>query len=120
MNMKSAFLLLSFVFLSMASCSVEKEKKNPPNMVLENPSNIKMGSVSLAISGMTCEIGCAKTIQSKLSKKEGVAEAKVQFSDSLATIKFDLSRTSPEDLTAFINGIGGGSMYKASPIISTK
>ena len=35
--------------------------------------------VTLAISGMTCEIGCAKTIQSKLSKKEGIASATVVF-----------------------------------------
>ena len=120
MNIKSAFLLLSIVFLSVTSCSIEKEKKISIHSSLENPSSVEMGSVSLAISGMTCEIGCAKTIQSKLSKKEGVAEAKVQFSDSLATIKFDVSKTSPEDLTSFINGIAGGSVYKASPIISTK
>ena len=120
MKIKSAFLLLSFVFLSMASCSIEKEKKIANHIVQENTSNIGMGTVSLAISGMTCEIGCAKTIQSKLSKKEGVAEAKVQFNERLATITFDLSKTSPEDLTSFINGIAGGDIYKASPFILTK
>ena len=50
---------------------------------------IKKEIVSLAISGMTCEIGCAKTIQSKLTKKEGVLAAKVVFSDSIATVEFD-------------------------------
>ncbi len=79
-----------------------------------------METVSLNISGMTCEIGCAKTIQSKLSKKEGVASAKVVFTDSIATINFDANKTSTEDLTAFINGIAGGDLYKASKIAIEK
>ena len=69
---------------------------------------------------MTCEIGCAKTIQSKLSKKEGVASAKVIFTDSIATITFDANKTSTDDLTTFINGIAGGDLYKASKIATKK
>ena len=71
-------------------------------------------NVSLAISGMTCEIGCAKTIQSKLSKKEGVLNAKVVFKDSIANIEFDANTTSKKDLIAFVDGIAGGDLYKAS------
>ena len=63
---------------------------------------------------MTCEIGCAKTIQSKLSKKEGVLNAKVVFTDSIANIEFDANKTSKEDLIAFVEGIAGGELYKAS------
>ncbi|TXD51602.1 MULTISPECIES: cation transporter [unclassified Polaribacter] len=75
---------------------------------------IKKESLSLAISGMTCEIGCAKTIQSKLSKKEGVLNAKVIFNDSIANIEFDANSTSKKDLIAFVDGIAGGDLYKAS------
>jgi len=75
---------------------------------------VKKENVSLAISGMTCEIGCAKTIQSKLSKKEGVIDAKVIFTDSIANIEFDANATSKEDLVAFVSGIAGGELYKAS------
>jgi copper chaperone CopZ len=75
---------------------------------------VKKENVSLAISGMTCEIGCAKTIQSKLSKKEGVLNAKVIFTDSIANIEFDANKTSKEDLIAFVSGIAGGDLYKAS------
>ena len=71
-------------------------------------------NVSLAISGMTCEIGCAKTIQSKLSKKEGVLNAKVVFKDSIANIEFDANTTSKKDLIAFVDGIAGGDLYKAT------
>lgn len=80
---------------------------------------VKKENVSLAISGMTCEIGCAKTIQSKLSKKEGVLNAKVIFKDSIANIEFDANTTSKKDLVAFVDGIAGGKLYKTS-IISKK
>ncbi|TXD46341.1 heavy-metal-associated domain-containing protein [Polaribacter sp. IC073] len=75
---------------------------------------IKKEKISLAISGMTCEIGCAKIIQSKLSKKEGVIDAKVVFTDSIATIEFDANTTSTKDLIAYVDGIAGGDLYKAS------
>lgn len=76
--------------------------------------DIKKENVSLAISGMTCEIGCAKTIQSKLSKKEGVLDAKVIFNDSIANIEFDANTTSKKELIAFVSGIAGGELYSAS------
>lgn len=82
--------------------------------ISEGKKEIKKESVSLAISGMTCEIGCAKTIQSKLSKKEGVLEAKVIFNDSIANIEFDANTTSKKDLIAFVDGIAGGDLYSAS------
>lgn len=76
--------------------------------------DVKKENVSLAISGMTCEIGCAKTIQSKLSKKEGVLNAKVIFNDSIATIEYDANSISKKELIAFVDGIAGGELYSAS------
>lgn len=84
------------------------------------PKEVKTEKVALAISGMTCEIGCAKTIQSKLSKKEGVFNAKVIFTDSIANIEFDANTTSKQDLIAFVDGIAGGEMYKASETSAEK
>lgn len=70
--------------------------------------------LTLAISGMTCEIGCAKTIQSKLSKKEGIASATVIFKDSITLITFDANKISKTEIIAFVNGIAGGDLYKAT------
>jgi copper chaperone CopZ len=77
-------------------------------------SELKKENISLAVSGMTCEIGCAKIIQSKLSKKDGVLTAKVIFTDSIANIEFDANTTSKKELISYINGIAGGTLYKAS------
>ena len=116
MNKKAIFLLLAISALLIISCSVNDEKGKTKDLKSDVPRMAKMETVSLAISGMTCEIGCAKTIQSKLSKKEGVADAVVVFTDSIATITFNNNKTSTEDLSSFITGIAGGNLYTASEI----
>ena len=120
MNKKAIFLLLAISALLIISCSVNDENGKTKDLKSDVPRMAKMETVSLAISGMTCEISCAKTIQSKLSKKEGVADAVVVFTDSIATITFNSNKTSTEDLSSFINGIAGGELYKASKIAAIK
>ena len=120
MNKKAIFLLLAISATLIISCSINDEKGKTKDLKSDVPRMAKMETVSLAISGMTCEISCAKTIQSKLSKKEGVADAVVVFTDSIATITFNNNKTSTEDLSSFINGIAGGELYKASKIAAIK
>ena len=105
MKTKNLLFSLAVACFVLVGCKNEAKKETLP---------VKKENVSLAISGMTCEIGCAKTIQSKLSKKEGVLDAKVIFKDSIANIEFDANTTSKKDLIAFVDGIAGGELYKAS------
>ena len=116
MNKKAIFLLLAISALLIISCSVNDEKGKTKDIKSDVLQIAKMETVSLAISGMTCQIGCAKAIQSKLSKKEGVADVVVVFTDSIATITFDSNKTSTENLNSFITGIAGGNLYTASEI----
>ena len=116
MNKKAIFLLLAISALLIISCSINDEKGKTKDLKSDVLQMAKMETVSLAISGMTCQIGCAKAIQSKLSKKEGVAAAVVVFTDSIATITFDSNKTSAENLSSFITGIAGGNLYTASEI----
>ena len=105
MKTKKILFSVAVVFFILIGCKNEAKKEALP---------VNKQNVSLAISGMTCEIGCAKTIQSKLSKKEGVLNAKVIFKDSIANVEFDANTTSKKDLIAFVDGIAGGELYKAS------
>ena len=41
------------------------------------------------IEGMTCAMGCAKTIENKLAHTNGVKAVTVDFEKTLATIEFD-------------------------------
>lgn len=104
-----ALVLVAFVTIS---CKNETTKNNTENNT--ELKEAKAETVALNISGMTCEIGCAKTIQSKLATKEGVLDAKVVFTDSIATVKYDANKTSKEDLIALVEGIGTGEMYKVT------
>jgi copper chaperone CopZ len=103
MNTKNIFFAIAIACFMITGCKENKE--------------VKKERIALTISGMTCEIGCAKIIQSKLSKKEGVIAAKVVFTDSIATIEFNGNTTSKKELITFIDGIASGNLYKASESI---
>lgn len=106
MNTKKLLFSIVVACFVLTSCKNDVKKTD----VLAANSQ----KVSLHISGMACEMNCAKTIQSKLAKKEGVLGAKVVFKDSIATINFDANKTSKAELIAFVDGIAGGELYKAS------
>ena len=103
---KIIFAVLLAIF-TLSACNSES-KKAPKIEVAKTP---KMEKVALSISGMTCEIGCAKLIQSKLSKKAGIASAKVIFNDSLGLVEYDANTISAKEINTFINNIAGGDLY---------
>ena len=111
---KKIFFTIAFACLILTGCKKNEQKETTSS----KPA--KKENVAITISGMTCEIGCAKTIQSKLSKKEGVLNAKVVFKDSVATIEYDANKTSKQDLISYIDGIAGGKFYKASETKTTQ
>ena len=100
------FALASFTLLA---CKTESKKTPVVNKAQATPNPKKM---AFNISGMTCEIGCAKTIQSKLSKKEGITKATVIFNDSIGYVEYDANAISAEDISSFVDGIAGGDLYK--------
>ncbi|WP_299119038.1 heavy metal-associated domain-containing protein [uncultured Tenacibaculum sp.] len=113
--MKIQKILLALTLVSFLAVGCKNEaKKEDTNKAPKTVVAADAKELSLNISGMTCEIGCAKKIASDLSKKEGVLEAKVIFKDSIATVKYDANITNKEDLISFVEGIGSGDMYKAS------
>lgn len=113
--MKKIVLALIVTCFVAISCKTEGKKAEKEVAKTEG-----VQETSFKIAGMTCEIGCAKAIASKLSKKEGVVEANVVFKDSIATVKYDASKTSKKDIMAFVDGIGGEGMYKSCPVDCTK
>lgn len=68
------------------------------------------------IEGMTCSMGCAKTIEEKLAEMDGVQNAKVDFEAKTATVNFDLDKLKSEDLVAAAESCADGKTYKVSNI----
>ncbi|WP_428743564.1 cation transporter [Tenacibaculum sp.] len=111
MKFLKIFFVAAFVSLAMVACKNEAKKEEAPKTE-EVAANVQ--EASFAISGMTCEIGCARKIASDLNKKEGVLEANVIFNDSIANVKFDANKTNKAELMAFVDGINEA--YKTSEI----
>ena len=83
--MKTLKLVLGIALFSLVlwSCKNEPETKTveveETKVVNEIDANATIAKAEFKIDGMTCAIGCAKTIEKKLSKMEGVKSATVDF-----------------------------------------
>ena len=73
-------------------------------------------TASFNIKGMTCAIGCAKTIQEELNGLDGVQTATVDFDKELATVSFDKTLLTPEKLTKVVEAAADGKTYKVSNV----
>ena len=62
--------------------------------------------VEFGIEGMTCAMGCAKTIEKKMAKMEGVKSAKVDFDKRMAMVEYDEAKVSPEALEETVTKVG--------------
>jgi len=107
------YILFSFIIISFTiSCNKEKTNNNPiVTNVVKTPKFEKM---EFHIKGMTCEIGCARLIESKLSKTKGVKFSKVSFKDSLGMVEYDTNLLSKKDINNIVDKIADGTLYKAS------
>jgi len=74
----------------------------------------KPETASFKIEGMTCAMGCAKTIEDKLAHTNGVQKATVDFDKKEATVEFDGAVLTPEKLYATVEATGDGATYKVS------
>jgi copper chaperone CopZ len=72
----------------------------------------KPETASFKIEGMTCAMGCAKTIEKKLAGMNGVQKATVDFDKKEATVEFDAAVLTAEKLYTTVEATGDGATYK--------
>jgi len=95
-NFKLALLIL-LICVAVWSCKNQTEPQLKTVETSESLANTQMDSdkvlakAEFNIEGMTCAIGCAKTIEKKLAKMDGVKSAKVDFEKKLAQVEYDES-----------------------------
>jgi len=102
-------ILLIIITAFSFSCNQSKKNETPKQEVAANYK-----SIEVEIEGMTCEIGCARLIQSKLSKVEGVTYAKVNFESKKGLFTFDSNKLNKEAIAEKISQIAGGDLYSVS------
>jgi len=103
-----------FISLFAVSCKETSKSLNDAGAKASQSENLK--NIEIKIEGMTCQIGCARTIESKLSKTEGVSSVAISFEDNLGKIVYDANKISKDDITKQITGIAGGDTYSISSV----
>lgn len=105
------YTILIFMFSVLVISCGKPTKENKTEQTTEN-----VEKVSVEIAGMTCEMGCAKLIESKLAKKQGVKNAEVSFKDSTGIILFDKNTISQKEIVSTIEKIADGELYKVKKV----
>ena len=102
------FSLTCLVVLFACTQQPKPELKEVRTTVQMNEKVIdgELSEVSFSISGMMCKMGCAKTIETNLSKMEGVQQASVDFETSLATVLYNSSILKTDDLVQTVTKTG--------------
>jgi len=121
MNFKKSILTLALASILFVGC---KEKSSDLNSketaetsevaapkVKKEIAAANLQTATFEVDGMTCAIGCAKTIQEDLTGLDGVQEAKVDFDTKLATVTFDKTVQNIEKLTKIVEEAADGKTY---------
>jgi len=111
-----AIILSSLLFISCKKTAAPQTKIVTEITAKKNTivAVAKPAMATFTIEGMTCAIGCAKTIQEKLAAIDGVQSASVDFDKKFATVSFDASKQTPELLQKAVEEIGDGKTYVVS------
>ena len=112
--MRTIKVLLGVAFLSVAVWSCKNEVAPETKTVDVETTEVKkqidpnavIAKAEFNIEGMTCAIGCAKTIEKKLAKMEGVKSAKVDFDNKLAMVEYDEATVTTANLEETVKGAG--------------
>lgn len=67
--------------------------------------NATYAKAEFTVNGMTCEIGCARTIEKKIAQMDGVKSAKVDFDRKLAMVEYNDAKVTPTLLEKTVTNV---------------
>ena len=101
------FLLLVTIFAALMIAFPSYAKvffpKNEKTAVSVEKSNIQFAE--LTIKGMSCE-ACEEEVNHEVNKLPGIIQSTVSYKNKNAIIKFDVSKTTINDITDAVNATG--------------
>ena len=110
--MKHFKIILAYAFLFVCFLACKNEPKTEIKTVETNVETTKnldpnatYSKAEFSIKGMTCEMGCAKTIEKKLAAMEGVKSASVDFKNELAMVEYDIAKANPASITKTVTSV---------------
>ena len=119
-NLKNIGLAL-VIALSFASCKQENKEvavEETKKEAVSEADLAKMQTASFTIDGMTCAMGCAKTIEKELANLDGVQKATVDFDTKTATVEYDGTIQTTASLVKVVEAAADGTTYKVTDIKS--
>ena len=121
MNFTKSIAAIALAGLLFVSCKKNTEEATTIASTETTAPKVKkeiaaanLQTASFKVDGMTCAIGCAKTIESELSDLDGVQKATVDFDKKEAVVEFDATIQTPEKLTQLVEAVADGKTYKVS------
>lgn len=125
MNTFKSLCIVAVLALSFTACKDEAkpEVKTVEVEVSEKDvaqtldPNATYAKVEFGIDGMTCAMGCAKTIEKKMAKMDGVKSAKVDFDKRMAMVEYDEAKVTPESLEKTVTSVADVYKVKDMKII---
>jgi copper chaperone CopZ len=101
-------LLITFNGCSSGSATIDKGE------IVAN------ATASFTVEGMTCEMGCAKTIEKKIAELPGVKKCNIDFEKKTAAMEIDDAKFSEKELLAAVADINGGQYVIGNFAVSKK
>ena len=109
MNTLKNILVVAFISVVVMACkneaqpevkTVETEVNSEVNTseAKQLDPNATYAKAEFGIEGMTCAMGCAKTIEKKIAKMDGVKSAKVDFEKEIAMVEYDEAKVTTNSL----------------------
>lgn len=113
--MKNLKNILAIAIITMAAFSCKNEAQPEVKTVEvetkaetttpELDPNATYAKAEFKIEGMTCKMGCAKTIEKKMAKMEGVKSATVDFDRELAMVEYDEAKVTAANLESTVTSV---------------
>ena len=104
-------LSVTFILIILSSCMKDKNAEIKTINLSSEKINQKLdpnavySKAVFNIKGMTCEMGCAKTIEKKLAKMDGMKSAVVDFKNEMAFVEFDVAKLNHSIITEAVNQV---------------
>ncbi|MDF1573221.1 MAG: cation transporter [Bacteroidales bacterium] len=101
--MKKIFVLLVAALLTFACNPANKSENEASAQEEVNVENLV--EVVIPVHGMTCE-GCENAVKTSISSLEGIAEVTASHTDSIATVKYDKTAVTRDEIELKIADAG--------------
>ncbi|QFZ54745.1 heavy-metal-associated domain-containing protein [Oceanihabitans sp. IOP_32] len=115
-SLKNIFIVAALVLFAFSCKNETKAEIKTVEAATETAKtldpNATYAKAEFTIDGMTCEMGCAKTIEKKIAKMEGVKSATVDFEKKLAVVEYNTALVTPSNLEETVTKVAD--VYKVS------